>query len=401
MLNRLFRLVSQIRNSATAARSMAAETSARAFAQRPAPVQMYEGFLQSPALMGFRQFLAYRPETIAVFVAIVVFLLLGYVIGEEFLSPINVTVTLIRTAELGIAALGVGFLMLAAQYDLSVGSVLAVSSLLGLVILNAGVPAPLAVILTLLTCITIGLVHGILIVRLGLPSFILTIGALLLWRGVALVTANEAIASLEEAGATGGGGQGRGAIPNLHDDHSFLNAFSYRVDIPFTNHVADISILWFLGLVLIITLILQRSRIGNWVFAIGGNEPAARQMGVPVNATKIWLFACSSGLAGLAGIVQLARFSSGDPLRGERVELFAIAAAVIGGTRMAGGYGSIIGVALGVFIISMVRVGFVDALIPNFWFDAALGLVVVISVVLSTLGQRRGLGIRLEQGRHL
>ena len=401
MASRLFRLLSQIRNIATAARFTAAETSARALVQQSAPAQMYQGFVQSSGLVRFREFLAYRPETVSVFVAIVVFILLGYVIGEEFLSPINVTVTLVRTAELGIAALGVGLLMLAAQYDISVGSVLAVSSLLGLVILNAGVPAPIAVILTLLTCMTIGLAHGILIVRLGLPSFILTIGGLLLWRGVALVIANQAIASLAEAGASGGGGQGRGAIPNLHDDHSFLNAFSYRVDIPLTHHVADISILWFLGLVLVITLILQRSRIGNWIFAIGGNESAARQMGVPVSATKIWLFACSAGLAGLAGIVQLSRFSSGDPLRGERVELFAIAAAVIGGTRMAGGYGSVVGVALGVFIISMVRVGFVDALIPNFWFDAALGLVVVISVVLSTLGQRRGLGMRLEQGRHL
>ncbi len=401
MASRLFRLLSQTRKIATAARYMAAETSARAFVQQSAPAQMYQGFLQSPALIRFREFLAYRPETVSIFVAIVLFILLGFVIGEHFLSPINVTVTLIRTAELGIAALGVGLLMLAAQYDISVGSVLAVSSLLGLVIMNAGIPAPIAVILTLLTCMTIGLTHGILIVRLGLPSFILTIGGLLLWRGVALVIANQAIASLEEAGATGGGGQGSGAIPNLDDDQPFLNAFSYRVDIPLTNHVADISILWFLGLVLVITLILQRTRIGNWIFAIGGNESAARQMGVPVSATKIWLFACSAGLAGLAGIVQLSRFSSGDPLRGERVELFAIAAAVIGGTRMAGGYGSIAGVAIGVFIISMVRVGLVDALIPNFWFDAALGLVVVTAVVLSTLGQRRGLGIRLEQGRHL
>ena len=144
---------------------------------------------------------------------------------------------------------------------------------------------------------------------------------------------------------------------------------------------------------------MQRTQIGNWIFAIGGNEAAARQMGAPVNLTKIYLFGLSAGLAGLAGIVQLSRFSSGDPLRGERVELLAIAATVIGGTRMAGGYGTILGVALGVFIISMVRVGLVDALIPNFWFDAAVGLVIVTSVVLSTLGQRRGLGMRLEQGR--
>ena len=364
------------------------------------PVQMDEESSRRPTVAGFREFLAYRPETVTVFVAIVMFVLIGFVIGEHFLSPISVTVTLIRTAELGIVALGVGLLMMAGQYDISVGSVLAVSSLVGLVTINAGVPVPIAVLLTLGTTVTIGLVHGILIVRLGLPSFILTIGGLLLWRGVALVIANAAIVPLKESGGLGSG-QGTGAIPNLAEDAPFLNVFSFRVDIPFTNHIADVSILWFLGLVLVLTLISQRTRIGNWIYAIGGNEPAARQMGAPVNFIKICLFGTSAGLAGLAGIVQLARFGSGDPTRGERVELFAIAAAVIGGTRMAGGYGTIVGVALGVFIISMVRVGLVDALFPNFWFDAALGIVIVSSVVLSTLGQRRGLGIRLEQGRHL
>ena len=375
-------------------------TGNRAPVERTAPAQMDEESLQRPALARFREFLAYRPETMSIFVAIVLFILIGYVIGEDFVSPINVTVTLIRTAELGIAALGVGLLMMAAQYDVSVGSVLAVSSLVGLIQLNAGIPAPIAVILTLCTCVAIGLTHGVLIVRLGLPSFILTIGGLLLWRGVALVTANAAIPPLGESGGLGSGA-GSQAIPNLYHDQPFLNIFSFRVDIPFSNHIVDVSFLWFLGLVVVLTLVLQRTRIGNWIFAIGGNESAARQMGAPVNLTKIWLFGCSAGLAGLAGIVQLARFGSGDPTRGERVELFAIAAAVIGGTRMAGGYGSIVGVALGVFIISMVRVGLVDALIPNFWFDAALGLVVVSAVLLNILGQRGGLGIRLEQGRHL
>ena len=380
--------------------SEAGGTGNHAPVERTAPAQMDEELLQRPALARFREFLAYRPETMAIFIAIFLFILIGYVIGEEFVSPINVTVTLIRTAELGIAALGVGLLMIAGQYDVSVGSVLAVSSLVGLVQMNAGIPAPIAVILTLCTCVAIGLTHGFLIVRLGLPSFILTIGGLLLWRGVALVIANAAVPSLGEAGGLGSGA-GSQAIPNLHDDQPFLNAFSFRVDIPFTDHVADISILWFLGLVVVLTLVSQRTRIGNWIFAIGGNESAARQMGAPVNLTKMWLFGCSAGLAGLAGIVQLARFGSGDPTRGERVELFAIAAAVIGGTRMAGGYGSIVGVALGVFIISMVRVGLVDALIPNFWFDATLGLVVVSAVLLNILAQKGGLGIRLEQGRHL
>ena len=381
-------------------RPEAGGTGNHASVEPTAPAQMEAELLEQSALARFREFLAYRPETMAVFVTIVLFIVLGYGIGENFLSPVPVTVTLIRTAELGIAALGVGLLMMAAQYDISVGSVLAVGSLVGLVQMNAGIPAPIAVILTLCTCVAIGLMHGILIVRLGLPSFILTIGGLLFWRGVALVIANEAITNLRESGGLGSG-EGEDALPNLHDDQPFLNAFSYRVDIPFTDHVTDVSLLWFLGLVVVLTLVMQRSRIGNWIFAIGGNESAARQMGAPVNATKIWLFGCSAGLAGLAGIVQLARFGSGDPLRGERVELFAIAAVVVGGTRMAGGYGSIVGVALGVFIISMVRVGFVDALIPNFWFDAALGLVVVSAVILNTLGQRRGLGIRLEQGRHL
>ena len=234
----------------------------------------------------------------------------------------------------------------------------------------AGVPGGASVILVLLICLSIGLLQGVVVVKTGIPSFIVTLGGLMWWRGVifALTT---------------------GGHPSwVPRDDAFLQIFSHQL---FANGIY-VSVLWFIGVAIVLTLILQRTRFGNWILATGGNKPAARQQGVPVNRVKLLLFGITAMLAGLGGIVQMTRYAWVEAIRGELMEMQLIAAIAIGGTRLYGGYGSITGTMLGVIMIAMIQNGLVLALIPAYWFKAFLGVVIVIAVMVNTQTQKRALG---------
>src|SRR6516225_4189229 len=149
------------------------------------------------------------------------------------------------------------------------------------------------------------------------------------------------------------------------------------------------SMLWFFVIGALGTFLLLRTRFGNWVQARGQNEAAARNLGVPVDRATIVLFALTSALAALVGVIQVARFSSVDALRGEGMELQAVAVTVIGGTLLSGGYGSIIGTILGAITFGMIQVGLVLAGAPGHFFRTLTGLIVVGAVILNTDVTRR------------
>ncbi|RMF29097.1 MAG: ABC transporter permease, partial [Chloroflexi bacterium] len=139
----------------------------------------------------------------------------------------------------------------------------------------------------------------------------------------------------------------------------------------------------FVLIVLIFQVVLTQTRYGNGVYATGGDPGAARALGVNVARTKIINFVLSAMLAALAGIIQFSRFKSVDPLRGQEWELQAIAAAVIGGTLLTGGYGSILGTALGVMLVGMVRSGLVLAGAPAYWYRAFIGVILIAAVIIN------------------
>lgn len=149
------------------------------------------------------------------------------------------------------------------------------------------------------------------------------------------------------------------------------------------------SVLWFIGIAILGTFLLQRTRFGNWVQASGQNPEAARNLGVPVGRVAIALFALTSALAAIAGVIQVARFSSVDALRGQGMELQAVAVAVIGGTLLTGGYGSVIGTVLGAITFAMIQVGLVLVGAPGHFFQTLTGLIVVGAVILNTDVARR------------
>ena len=328
--------------------------------------------VEESALARLRAFLVSRPEAGAVVATVVVFVVFS-LWTEHFLtdqSLISVT-TLSGTA--GIVAIGVTLLMIGGEFDLSVGSIWGLSAVFVPSMMSDGIPSWIAVVLMLTAAVAIGVLHGAIVVKIGIPSFIVTLAGLMFWRGVVFVS-------------TGG-------FPrfDVEVDDAFFQIFSYK----FANGV-PISIVWLLGLVVILTLMLQRTRFGNWIFATGGNKLAARQSGVPVDRVKVMLFGLTSGLAALGGIMQMTTTSTVAIQRGFGVELEAIAATVIGGTLLFGGYGSVVGTVLGVLMLAMIQNGLILVGISGYWFEGFLGLLILITVMINTAAQRRALGVRGE-----
>jgi ribose/xylose/arabinose/galactoside ABC-type transport system permease subunit/ABC-type multidrug transport system ATPase subunit len=269
-------------------------------------------------------------------------------------------------AELGIISIGVTLLMIGGHFDLSVGAVLGLTSFVAVVLMRDYGVTPLpATIAAVGTGALLGAINGILVVRFRVHSFVVTLGTMLIWRGVLIAL-------------TGG--------------------FPMTVKIPpeFKNLMAGtqlggfrMSVLWFFLIGGLATFLLTRTRFGNWMQARGQNEQAARNLGVPVDLVTVILFMITSALAAVTGIIQVARFASVDALRGEGMELQAVAVTVIGGTLLSGGYGSVLGTILGAITFGMIQVGLVLAGAPGHFFRTLTGAIVVAAVILNTDVARR------------
>jgi simple sugar transport system permease protein len=299
-----------------------------------------------------------RPASGAIVGTIVLFFVFS-VWAPNFLTLPSIASMLTIAAELAVVAMGVTLLMIAGEFDLSVGSTLGVSSVMVPWLILQGAPVPVALLGALGTGVTIGLLNGLIVTRLGIQSFIVTLGALFWWRGVLFAV-------------TGG-------FPlSVDRTEPWYQPFSARFQ-----HGFYASLFWFAALAVILTLVLVRTRYGNWIFASGGNRRAAEQRGVPVKRVKVSLFVLTGVLAALTGIIQMGRFSSVDSLRGTLFELEAVAAAVIGGSLLSGGYGSVLGTALGCIMLGMIRTGLVLAGVPGYWYRATIGLLIVLVVIVN------------------
>ncbi len=298
-----------------------------------------------------------RPESGVVVAALMVYLLFSFV-APHFDSERVTANILLSSSTLGIVAVGVALLMIAGQFDLSVGSVYGLSSAFIILALNASIPAPLVLIGVMLVGLAIGAINGLLVTALKIHSLIITLGALMFYRGLLLAMT-------------------QGFPIRLKEPHDFLRAFDFNwgfIPGPFV---------WFLVVAGIFAFILTQSRFGNWLFATGGSPEAARGMGVPAQRVQVTTFAITSMLAAVAGFISVARFSSVDALRGEGMELEVILAVVVGGASLNGGYGSVIGALLGVLIIGMIQQGLILAGISVYWYRAGIGLLLIVAAVVN------------------
>ncbi len=314
-----------------------------------------------------------RPETGALFGALAMFVVFAFIAPSRDLFLERSTLIGISsiTAELAIVSMAVTVLMISGHFDLSVGSMLGLTSILvPYLMVNEGWTSSVAFLVAVGVAITLGLFNGLFVVVTRIPSFIVTLGTLLIWRGVV-------------NGVSGGG------VVSVPQNDVVFKVFSYRVESGVFRGY-QVSVLWMLAVLLVLSFLLLRTRFGNWTFAAGGNERAARSMGVPVDRVWLSLFVVTALAAFLTGLIQAGRFNVVEATRGQGYELQAIAAAVIGGARLNGGYGSVLGALLGALMIAMIQQGLVLSGISSYWLTVAIGGLIIGAVTLNqVLGRSR------------
>ncbi len=324
---------------------------------------------RTPAFVRLRHRLADFPEAVALLSFLAVFVFFG-ISADNFLTPISLSNILTFASITGIVVIGVANLMISGEFDLSVGSTFAVASFVFAISLNAGVPTVLALILALAISAVLGLINGLIVSSTGIPSFITTLGTMLAYRGIARAIGGGTFATLA--------GEAPFLFVILNGDFESINRLFSP---PSTFRV---SIIWFILIAAFFTYVLMRTRYGNWVFATGGNPEGARSQGVPIQQVRVINFVLSGFLAGLASVIQFGHRLSVDPLRGEGIELIAVAAAVIGGVRLSGGYGTIIGACIGMLLLQMLEQGLVLMQVPVQIFQSIAGLIIIVAVVSNT-----------------
>jgi len=302
------------------------------------------------------------PEFGALLGFLSIFLLFS-IISTNFLSLVNFSAVFTVAAELGIISIGINYLVISGEFDLSVGAIFAVTPMVLALLVNTGISPYIAFIISLFCALLIGFLNGLITLRARIPSFVTTLGMMMFWRGILLAVSKGF------------------PISYSSNNKVLLNILNSRV--LFSGMGVRMSSFWYLIIAVIFSIILVRTRYGNWVFATGGSKEVAKAMGINIERVKMINFLISSLLAGFAGCVSLARFNIVDPTLGSGLELEALSAVVIGGTFLSGGYGSIIGTFIGALLIGMVRSGLVLAGAPAYWYTAFIGIILIISVAIN------------------
>ncbi len=291
-------------------------------------------------------------------------IVLGNVLSPYFLTPFNLSLMVEDFVEKALMALPMTLIIIAGEIDLSVASVLGLASVVLGVTWNAGIPLWLGVGLALAVGIIAGLLNGVLVTRLGLPSLVVTLGTLALFRGLAFVIlGDQAVSNFPNAFTNFGIGYVPGTL------------------IPWTFVV-------FVLLALLFIVILQRSWIGRQIYATGINKEAARFAGIRVKQLKLMLFVVSSLIAALAGIVFTARISSARADNALGFELDVITIVLLGGVNIFGGRGSLVGVILALFVVGGLRNALGLADISGDVQNIVVGTLLVFSVLGPNIAQR-------------
>jgi simple sugar transport system permease protein len=325
--------------------------------------------------LGWTNRLLARPEIGALVAAIVLFIFF-WISAPAFRSAESFFTVLYQSSTYGIVAVGVGMLMIGGEFDLSAGVNVFTAGLLNAMFcwylgINLWVGALVALAFSLL----IGFLNGYLVMRTGIPSFLITLGTFFILQGANLGVTKVVTGSVSSPD-----------ISQIDGYNSLGKIFASSF------HIGGVTIwgtvIWWFIFVALSAWVLQRTRIGNWIFAVGGNAASARAVGVPVNRVKIGLFMTVSFLGWFDGMHFLYRFNTLQANNGVGDEFLFIIAAVVGGTLLTGGYGNAIGVAIGAFIFGMTSLGIVYAGWDPNWFKAFLGVMLLLAVMVNMYVKR-------------
>ncbi|HZS76647.1 MAG TPA: ABC transporter permease [Ktedonobacteraceae bacterium] len=313
-----------------------------------------------------------RPETGSVVGMIAVWIFFAIIAGSSgFLGVRGASNYLSVAAEITIQAVPVALLMIGGEFDLSVGSVVgATGMLIAILSTQYGWNIWASIVVALIFAVLVGMLNGYLVLRTRLPSFIVTLGT-----SYILLGATTGITYIVMNGLTQVGGLDQAA--GYNSAHAIF-ATTLNGDI------FPIEILYALVLVALATWILLGTPFGNWIFGVGGDANAARNIGVPVGSVKILLFVGTAVCSCLLAIIQAVTFKGSDVLRGQGNEFTAIVAAVVGGVLLTGGYGSAIGAMFGAIVFGIVQQGIVFAGVDADWYRAFIGIILLLAVLLNS-----------------
>jgi simple sugar transport system permease protein len=325
--------------------------------------------------------LVVRPEIGALLGALLVFLFFSIVTGQ-FLSPLGVANWLDDASTLGIMAVAVSMLMIGGEFDLSAGVMTASTALVTAIFATQlGLSVWFALLLSLIFALAVGAINGWLVMRTGLPSFIVTLGTFLALQGLNLGVTRLITGTVQVSGMRATDG---------YESAGLL--FASTINIGGTDF--QISILWWVLFAAIAAWVLVRTRFGNWTFAVGGSSLSSRAVGVPVVRTKIMLFMTTAFAAWIVGSINILRNASVQANQGIGLEFQYIIAAVIGGCLLTGGFGSAVGAAIGALIFGMARQGIVYAQWNSDWFMLFLGVMLLAAVLVNNTFRRRAERVR-------
>ena len=328
---------------------------------------------EQPAARRLR--LPLRGPQLASLAILIVVLVVFSMVEPKFFSTRNVSNMLAFMPELGIIALGMCLLLTAGEFDLSVGAVFALGPCIVMMLAqNEVLPIGPALLVGLIVCMTVGLINGLVVTKIGISSFLVTLSMLLMARGAALyLTQGFPLRSWNEPSFW---------VTLLSGDFYIGGLRIYA------------SLFWFVCLALVAAYVLNISRLGNWISAVGSNRSAAVARGVPADAVKIGLFITTSSLAGLAGMISAFRINNASPVAGSEYELEVIAMVVVGGTALMGGYGTVFGTVIGVILLRAIRNGIIMIGVPGLAYSVfvggiIMGLLILHAVIGRVGGQRR------------
>lgn len=302
------------------------------------------------------------------FGSLIVLIIFFSIASPNFFRFENIIGILLSTSVIGILALGATFIIITGGIDLSVGTVMTLCSVMtGIFITSMGMPLIVGVLGGILTGAAAGFVAGVAIAKFKIPPFIATLAMMMIAKGLALVISS--------------------AAPIYFTSYPAFTKIAMGSMIPGLN--IPNAVIIFFGMAIIGALILNKTIIGRYTYAIGSNEEATRLSGVNVNKWKIIIYSIAGVFTGVGGIVMAARLNSAQPALGQGYELEAIAAVVIGGTSLSGGKGTILGTVIGALIMSVLTNGLRILSVPQEWQTVVVGAVILFAVYVDVLRNKK------------
>ncbi|OPH59460.1 ribose ABC transporter permease [Paenibacillus ferrarius] len=311
-------------------------------------------------------------QKLLAFASLIMLVIIFSVASGNFFQFDNIVAIMLSTAVIGVLALGSTFVIITSGIDLAVGTVMTFSSVMaGVIITTWHLPMPLGIIGGILTGAVCGLVSGLLVAKMKIPPFIATLAMMMVTKGLSLVIS--------------------GTKPIYFNDTPLFSKISMGSIISSIIPGLEIpnAILIFFGAAIIASIVLSKTIIGRYNFALGSNEESTRLSGVNVDYWKIVIYSLTGLFSGLAGIMMASRLNSAQPALGSGYELEAIAAVVIGGTSLSGGKGSILGTVIGALIMSVLTNGLRILSVKQEWQTVIVGIVVVLAVYADMMRRRK------------